>query len=103
MPTSREDKYSAIKKVTCVECPVPSQVSLGLLCQVQAMEVLNAFLDSAGVELKQLFSVHAVFHQSLLYGAVSEATHSRRSRETKLTKLCLPFFSESCGVDVQSS
>ncbi|KAK7111216.1 piwi-like protein 1 [Littorina saxatilis] len=26
MPTSREDKYSAIKKFACVECPVPSQV-----------------------------------------------------------------------------
>ncbi|XP_076451619.1 piwi-like protein 1 [Babylonia areolata] len=26
MPTSREDKYSAVKKFACVECPVPSQV-----------------------------------------------------------------------------
>ncbi|XP_014773732.1 piwi-like protein 1 isoform X1 [Octopus bimaculoides] len=25
-PTSRDDKYSAVKKLCCVECPVPSQV-----------------------------------------------------------------------------
>ncbi|KAL8604204.1 hypothetical protein ACOMHN_014772 [Nucella lapillus] len=28
MPTSREDKYSAVKKFACVHCPVPSQVIL---------------------------------------------------------------------------
>lgn len=25
-PTSRDDRYNAIKKLCCVECPVPSQV-----------------------------------------------------------------------------
>ena len=25
-PTSRDDRYSAVKKLCCVECPVPSQV-----------------------------------------------------------------------------
>ena len=28
-PTSRDDRYSAIKKLCCVECPIPSQVFLG--------------------------------------------------------------------------
>lgn len=28
-PTSRDDRYSAIKKLCCVECPVPSQVIIG--------------------------------------------------------------------------
>ena len=25
-PTSRDDRYAAVKKLCCVECPVPSQV-----------------------------------------------------------------------------
>ena len=32
-PTSRDDRYSAVKKLCCVESPVPSQVTLySLLC-----------------------------------------------------------------------
>ena len=27
-PTSRDDRYAAVKKLCCVECPVPSQVRL---------------------------------------------------------------------------
>lgn len=27
-PTSRDDRYSAVKKLCCVESPVPSQVTL---------------------------------------------------------------------------
>ena len=27
MPTCREDKYAAVKKFACIECPVPSQAS----------------------------------------------------------------------------
>ena len=27
-PTSRDDRYAAVKKLCCVECPVPSQVQL---------------------------------------------------------------------------
>lgn len=27
-PTSRDDRYAAVKKLCCVECPVPSQVTL---------------------------------------------------------------------------
>lgn len=26
-PTSRDDRYAAVKKLCCVECPVPSQVA----------------------------------------------------------------------------
>ena len=26
-PTSRDDRYAAVKKLCCVECPVPSQVT----------------------------------------------------------------------------
>ena len=30
-PTSRDDRYSAVKKLCCVESPVPSQVTLYVL------------------------------------------------------------------------
>lgn len=33
-PTSRDDRYAAIKKVCCVESPIPSQVRNFFLCSV---------------------------------------------------------------------
>ena len=40
-PTSRDDRYSAVKKLCCVESPVPSQVSP---CTVGALKELVTFL-----------------------------------------------------------
>ena len=36
-PTSRDDRYAAVKKLCCVECPVPSQVTFcmkGIECKM---------------------------------------------------------------------
>ena len=38
-PTSRDDRYSAVKKLCCVESPVPSQVILHFLLTVLSVSV----------------------------------------------------------------
>lgn len=43
-PTSRDDRYSAVKKLCCVESPVPSQVGLysHISCPILLLIVMKA-------------------------------------------------------------
>ena len=67
-PTSRDDRYAAVKKLCCVECPVPSQVQLrngsvfGVLCRS---------VDSCGKLAKHKNSVKARLHRRFLLRSFS--------------------------------
>lgn len=43
-PTSRDDRYAAVKKLCCVESPVPSQVLPSKLTTVFCLSVNTSFL-----------------------------------------------------------
>ena len=40
-PTSRDDRYSAVKKLCCVESPVPSQVHYNPLQSTQTLHLTS--------------------------------------------------------------
>ncbi|KAI5638036.1 piwi domain-containing protein [Phthorimaea operculella] len=82
-PTARDDRYAAIKKVCCAECPIPSQVinARTLMNQAKIRSITQKILLQMNCKLGgTLWSIAIPFKTAMIVGIDSYHDAARKSR-----------------------
>ncbi|XP_071132212.1 piwi-like protein 1 [Mytilus edulis] len=103
-PTSRDDRYSAVKKLCCVECPVPSQVIIAKTIKDQ--KKLRSVTQKVGLQINvklggELWALSIPMSNLMVVGidVYHDATRGKRSIAgfvSSTNKECTRWYSRVC-------
>lgn len=103
-PTNRDDRYSAIKKVCCVEAPVPSQVIVAKT--ISRPDKLRSVVQKIALQINcklggELWAVKIPFNKLMVVGIDSyhDATKGKQSVGgfvASTNRLCTRWYSKVC-------
>ncbi|KAK3795239.1 hypothetical protein RRG08_056298 [Elysia crispata] len=103
-PTNRDDRYSAIKKVCCVEAPVPSQVIIAKT--ISRPEKLRSVVQKIALQINcklggELWAVKIPFNKLMVVGIDSyhDAAKGKQSVGgfvASMNRLCTRWYSNVC-------